>query len=132
MLGLYGVGLIGAGFFKADPGRGFPPGTPLTHNPITWHGGMHFLAGTVGFAGLIATCFIFAGCFRALGQTGWAAYSLITGVFFLAAFMGVASGGAGPTILCFAGAVVLSFVWLSGVFARIRPGKGADAEKKMR
>src|SRR5262245_12603965 len=28
MLGLYGLGLIGAGIFRADPALGFPPGTP--------------------------------------------------------------------------------------------------------
>src|SRR5258708_7196471 len=29
MIGLYGLGLIGAGIFSADPALGFPPGTPL-------------------------------------------------------------------------------------------------------
>src|SRR6266702_7879279 len=28
LLGVYGLGLIGAGFFTADPAFGFPPGTP--------------------------------------------------------------------------------------------------------
>src|SRR5262249_55079600 len=118
MVALYGLGLIGAGIFVADPGRGFPPGTPLTHNPITWHGGMHFVAGGIGFIGLIAACLIFAARFRDLGVNSWALYSLITGIFFLAAFMGIASGASGPMNLIFAAAVVLSFVWLSGVFHR--------------
>jgi hypothetical membrane protein len=120
MLGLYGVGLIGAGFFRADPGLGFPPGTPLAHNPISWHGEMHFVTGTIGFIGLIASCFIFAARFRILGQSGWAVYSLATGTVFLAAFLAIASGAKGPMTVCFAAAVVLSFVWLSGVFQRQR------------
>ena len=38
MLGLYGLGLMGAGIFSADPALGFSPGTPLENNPISWHG----------------------------------------------------------------------------------------------
>jgi hypothetical protein len=124
MIGLYGLGLIGASIFTADPGRGFPPGTPLAHNPITWHGGMHFVAGAVGFTGLIAACLIFAARFRELGEKSWAACSLITGIGFLAAFMGIASGASGPMNLIFAGAVVLSFVWLSAVFHRSGNARG--------
>ena len=116
MLVLYGVGLICAGVFRADPALGFPPGTPLDHNPMSWHGQMHFVAGAVGFTGLIASCFIFSNRFRALGQTGWSLYSLITGIVFLTAFLGVASGSRGLAILYFSLAVVLSFVWLSGIF----------------
>src|SRR5262249_21288806 len=102
MLGLYGLGLIGAGLFGADPALGFPPGTPLENNPISWHGLLHFIVGTIGFAGFIASCFIFARRFKDLGQTGWAADSLIAGVIFLAAFIGIASGSSGPTSLYFA------------------------------
>ncbi|WP_234800730.1 DUF998 domain-containing protein [Luteitalea pratensis] len=29
LLSVYGLGLIGAGVFPADPGQGFPPGTPM-------------------------------------------------------------------------------------------------------
>ena len=120
MLGLYGLGLIGAGIFRADPALGFPPGTPLDHNSMSWHGQMHFVAGGLGFAGLIASCFIFAIRFRIFGRTGWSTYSLITGIVFLAGFMGVASGAKGVAIILFSLAVVLSFAWLSGVFQHVR------------
>ena len=123
MLALYGLGLIGAGFFSADPGLGFPPGTPLAHNPISWHGEMHFVSGGLGFTGLIATTFILAARFRDLAQPGWAAYSLITGIVFLAAFFGISSGARAPMNLIFAAAVVLSFVWLSGIFQHMRSEK---------
>src|SRR5688500_12264054 len=53
MLGLYGLGLIGASIFSADPALGFPPGTPLENNPISSHGLMHFVVGTIGFTGFI-------------------------------------------------------------------------------
>lgn len=92
LLGVYGLGLIGAGVFLADPVLGFPPGTPADANAVTWHGLLHFVSGGIGFIGLIAACFVFARRFAALRQRGWAAYSVATGVLFFAAFFGIAMG----------------------------------------
>ena len=122
MLGLYGLGLIGASIFSADPALGFPPGTPLENNPISGHGLLHFVVGTIGFIGFIAACFIFARRFRALQQPAWARYSLITGILFLASFVGIASGSKGPVSLVFAIAVVLSFAWISALLSRLKAG----------
>jgi len=122
MLGLYGLGLIGASIFSADPALGFPPGTPLENNPISGHGLLHFVVGTIGFIGFIAACFIFARRFRALQQPAWAWYSLITGILFLASFVGIASGSKGPVSLVFAIAVVLSFAWISALLSRLKAG----------
>ena len=122
MLGLYGLGLIGASIFSADPALGFPPGTPLENNPISWHGLMHFVVGTIGFIGFIAACFIFARRFRALQRPAWAWYSLITGILFLASFVGIASGSKGPVSLVFAIAVVLGFAWISASLSRLKAG----------
>src|SRR5262249_47004104 len=47
LLGIYGLGLIGAGFFTADPAFGFPPGTPADAHAISWHGLLHFICGGV-------------------------------------------------------------------------------------
>ena len=120
MLALYGVGLIGAGIFIADPALGFPPGTPAENNPISWHGLLHFLGGTIGFIGFIATCLIFARRFNELGQSGWSVFSLITGVLFLAAFLAIASGSRGPVSVYLALAVALGFAWLSAVFLQVK------------
>ena len=122
-LTLYGLGLIGAGLFRADPALGFPPGTPASNNPISWHGMMHFAVGAIGFAGFIAFCLIFARRFRERGRSGWSVASAITGVFFLAAFMGIASGSKGPTSLYFLAAVALGFIWLSLALAEVRAGR---------
>ena len=122
MLGLYGLGLIGASIFRADPALGFPPGTPVENNPISWHGLMHFVVGTIGFIGFIAACFIFARRFRSLQKPGWAWYSLITGILFLASFVGIASGSKGPVSLLFAIAVVFGFTWISAVLSKIKAG----------
>jgi hypothetical protein len=122
MLGLYGLGLIGASIFSADPALGFPPGTPLENNPITWHGMLHFIVGTIGFIGFITACFIFARRLMSLQKPGWAWYSLITGILFLASFVGIASGSKGPFSIVFAIAVVLGFTWISALLSRLKAG----------
>lgn len=122
MLVLYGLSLIGASIFRADPALGFPAGTPLENNPISWHGLLHFVVGTIGFIGFIAACFIFARRFRSLQKPGWAWYSLITGILFLASFVGIASGSKGPFSLIFAIAVVLGFTWISALLSRLKAG----------
>ncbi|HEX9413608.1 MAG TPA: DUF998 domain-containing protein [Ktedonobacterales bacterium] len=38
LIGLFGLGLVAAGVFLTDPGRGYPPGAPLKGDPQTWHG----------------------------------------------------------------------------------------------
>jgi hypothetical protein len=123
LVGLYGLGLIGAGVFPADPALGFPPGTPAEARAVSWRGLLHFLSGGVGFLGLIAACFVFARRFSALGRFGWATFSRVTGVLYLAAFFGIAAGssqdGAVLTavILAFTAAVVLGWAWVSAVSA---------------
>ena len=121
LLGLYGLGLLGAGMFTADPALGFPPGTPADATAISWHGMLHFMAGGIGFLGLIAACFVFARRFAALKQVGWAIYSVATGVIFFAAFFGIASGSKGAGVsLAFAIAVVIAWVWISVIAVRLR------------
>ncbi len=126
LLGVYGFGLIGAGVFTADPALGFPPGTPADAHAVSWHGLLHFVSGGLGFLGLIAACFVFARRFGSRGQRGWAAYSVATGVLFFAAFVGIAVGAnaSGAALafvtLAFTAAVVLGWVWVSVMAARLR------------
>lgn len=134
LLGLYGLGLIGAGVFVADPMNGFPPGTPADTGAVSWHGLLHFVSGAIGFLGLIAACFVFARRFAATGQGRWAAYSVVTGVFYLAAFFGIAmgsqQGGAVLTfvVLVFTAAVVLGWAWISATSARLIADLSAHQE----
>jgi Protein of unknown function (DUF998) len=123
LVGVYGIGLIGAGFFVADPALGFPPGTPADAHNVSWHGLMHFVSGGVGFLSLIAGCFVFARRFAASRERGWAGYSIITGVVFFLAFAGIAAGsGNGWTILGFWIGVALAFSWITAMALRlIRP-----------
>jgi hypothetical protein len=120
LVGVYGLGLVGAGFFVADPALGFPPGTPADAHSASWHGLLHFVTAAIGFLCLIAACFVFARRFRALRQPGWAAYSVATGVVFFAGFFGIAAGsGNGWTILGFWIAVVLAWTWLTAMAVRL-------------
>lgn len=122
LLAAYGVGLIGAGIFVADPAPGFPPGAspPPT---MTRAGLMHFVSGAVGFYALVAFCFVVARRFGAVRERGWMWLSVATGVGFLASFAAVASGSTSPTVLlAFYAAVAWSWIWLSMVLWRARRG----------
>ena len=120
LLGVYGVGLIGAGFFTADPAFGFPPGTPADAHAMSWHGLLHFICGGVGFLALIAACFVLARRFASQRQRGWAAYSLATGVIFFAAFVGIATGsGQSWSVIGFWIGVVVAWAWISAMAVKL-------------
>ena len=113
---VYGLSLAGAGLFKADPGAGFPPGTPEVAT-ISTQGLMHFALGGVGYLAFIAAALTRAVVYFKAGRTRWGWFAAITGIGFLAAFVGIASGaGNSATVLGFYAAVVVAFVWLSTVF----------------
>jgi hypothetical protein len=122
LVALYGVGLVAAGTFVADPMDGFPVGTPPGPPAVvSWHGMLHFMAGGVGFLGLIGACLVLARRFRRAGRRGWAVYSAVTGVLFTAAFAGIASGSATATLtVAFGVAVVLGWTWLTAVLLDAR------------
>ncbi|GAC1375955.1 MAG: hypothetical protein NVSMB32_18670 [Actinomycetota bacterium] len=115
LIALYGAGVAAAGVFIADPSYGFPAGTPAgAPATLSWHGALHFVAGGIGFIGLIAACLVMGCRFSTRGQRGWATYSRITGVAFLLAFMGIASGSNSTAIVvAFSAAVMAGWAWLS-------------------
>jgi hypothetical protein len=85
LVGLFGLGLIMAGVFVADPGGGYPPGTPINTSPSTWHGWVHGINGAVLFNVVLpAACFVLSRRFAADPQNRrWATYSWITGALLL-------------------------------------------------
>lgn len=120
LIGVYGLSLVGAGVFRADPALGFPPGTPDGPANVSWHGILHFVSGGIGFACLVVACFVLARRFAAQGRRVWAGYSWVTGALFLAGFVSVATG-AGSTWanLVFVGSVLLVWGWLTAVAVRL-------------
>ena len=119
LIALYGLGLVGAGIFAADPAYGFPPGTPADERGVSWHGLLHLISGAIGFVGFIAACFVIARRFSWRDLPGWAVFSRVTGAVFALAFIGIASGSqqggivSALVILAFTFAVVLGWTWLS-------------------
>jgi hypothetical protein len=127
LLAGYGLGLIGAGLFVADPAFGFPPGTPPDANSISWHGLLHILCAALGFAALIGSCGVFSRRFSAEHQTGWTVYSIVTGLVFLAGFVGVASGSGNTwSVIGFWIAVVLVWSWITAISLRYRRATRLD------
>jgi hypothetical protein len=116
LLAAYGVSLVAAGAFREDPALGFPSGTPQGAGEISWHGILHFVAGGLGFACLALACLALARRYAVLGRRGWAAFSALTAVVFLAGFAMVASGqGSVVANLAFTAAVVLVWAWMTAV-----------------
>jgi hypothetical membrane protein len=116
LVGVYGASLIAAGVFRADPALGFPVGTPADARDVSWHGLTHLAAGGIGFLCLIVACMLLARGFSARGERGWALFTRITGIVFLAAFIGIASGaGSAATTLSFVAAVILMCGWMSAL-----------------
>ena len=115
LVGLYGVGLVGAGVFVADPMNGFPPGTPDGPPVAVTVGGLgHLVLAGLGFLGLVAGTLVLARHHAAAGRSGMAWFSRITGVLFLVAFAGLASGSASPVVvLGFWVALLLAWTWLA-------------------
>ena len=87
LVGLVGIGLIGAGIFVTDPLNGYPPGTPVIPTERTAHGILHDLFGIPFFLGLPIACFVFAQFFMRRGERTWAWYSRLSGIGMLAVFI---------------------------------------------
>ncbi|HST83015.1 MAG TPA: DUF998 domain-containing protein [Kineosporiaceae bacterium] len=116
LVAAYGLSLIAAGAFRADPGLGFPIGTPAGPGPISWHGTLHFAAGGIGFSCLAAACFVLARRFAAEGRLRWARFSRVSAGAFLAGFAMVASGSGVPgAVVAFTAAIILIWGWMSVV-----------------
>ena len=117
LLGIYGLGYIGAGLFVPDPMNGFPPGTPNgMPSSVSWHSWMHLVSGSLAFLALIAACFVFARRFAGQGQRGWMAYSIVTGILVLAAVVGISSGSQqAAVIIAFFVSGVLGLAWIAGL-----------------
>jgi hypothetical protein len=122
LIGLYGIGVIGGGVFVPDAALGFPPDTPDVYpETMSWHALLHFIFAQLGFLALIIATFIFARHFAAAKLPRWAAYSVFTGSFFLAAIVAsIAAMGAAWTMMALYLAVASAWLWLSALTARTR------------
>ena len=117
LIGVFGLSLVGAGIFRADPAFGFPDGAPEgAPTEISAQGLLHFTVAGIGFLCLVAACFVVARRFAAEGNKRWATYSRASGILFLAGFAAVASGSTGAVPnLVFTAAVVIAWAWVSAL-----------------
>lgn len=120
MIAGFGVGLILAGIFSADPMNGFPAGAPAGHPAtVSLHGLLHIAAAGVGFACFVVACLAMSRRFASLGESRWRIFSIVTGVAFLAGFAGVASGsGSSGVVLAFWCVLLLAWAWLAALAVR--------------
>jgi len=125
LVGLFGLGMLGASLFHPDPSYGFPPGTPdgpPVHSTV--HGTLHMAAFFLAFLSLIAATFVLARRFLRRREKGWAVYSIVSGLA-VPALMGMS--GALPAragvIVAIAGLVL--FGWLALVAAHLRVERSA-------
>jgi hypothetical protein len=128
LLAGYGVALAAAGVFRPDPADGFPAGTPSGQPAhVSWHGMLHVLCGSVGFACLIAACFVTARYYLRRGRRRAAAGSRAIGIAFALAFAGIAFGTGNVAItLVFTAAVIASSAWLTWVAVDLYRGTRRD------
>ncbi len=117
LIGAYGVSLVSIGAFL--------PESPITPD-YTWQSSLHFIAVVMGFFVLIAACLMFVHRDAALGQRGWAAFNLTTGVLLLPALfmfifmdMNKAYGEWVGAKASLAVIVVPGWVWVSVTMARL-------------
>ncbi|HEX5950300.1 MAG TPA: DUF998 domain-containing protein [Actinomycetota bacterium] len=118
LLGGYGIGLIVAGVFTADPAFGFPPGTPDgAPEELSWHAVAHGVGFTLAFVSLTLACLVFARRFWTFGPRGWAVYSVATAVVALTLSMWPDRSGASVRYFV---ATVIASAWTTAIAARLR------------
>ena len=117
LLAMYGIGMIGAGIFSADPMNGFPAGAPAGRpETITVHGMLHIVFAGLGFLAFVGACFVMARRFARRRNPAWMWFSLTTGVVFLAAFAGVASGSSSEAVVIgFWIGLLVAWAWIGGL-----------------
>ena len=119
-LTVYGLGIAAAGLLRADPAEGFPIGTPAGPPVVVTASGIgHLVAGGIGFLGLIVACLACARRSARAGDRIWAVCSAVTGVYYLVAFAGIASGAGNPVInIAFTVAVAFGWAWFTALCIR--------------
>lgn len=117
-LGAYGLAMLAAAVFPADPVDGFPPGTPGGFpTSISPRGLLHFVSGALGFAALAVSAFFAAWTMWRRKVASLALVSLLGGLVVAVGFFG---GMALPVgILGIWVAVVVGWAWLTVMSLRL-------------
>ncbi|WP_405608046.1 DUF998 domain-containing protein [Streptomyces sp. NBC_01511] len=133
LIAVFGASFLVSGIFAADPGNGFPAGTPRgSTGTMSAHGAVHMAAGMVGYLALCAAFLILARHFAAQDRRGWAVACRVVPVAVLAGF-----AGSSTAVLAFTAGAGLGLLALTAVLARLlttaprtespRPGRSAGS-----
>ena len=113
LFGIYGIALVWAGVFVADPAFGYPVGTPDgAPAELSWHGILHGFAPAGAGLTLLAACFVIARRFAREGRTGWRVACYIVPAVYVA--LNAVSFAAADYRWMFAGGAVI-WLWASAV-----------------
>lgn len=117
-LGGFGVAMIVAAMFPADPVDGFPPGTPKgAPTSISTTGLVHFVAGSLGFTFLAISCFFAAWAMWRRNVSSLPLLSLLSGFAVMFGFFGGMVLPMGVLGIWFA--VVVGWAWLTVMSLRL-------------
>jgi hypothetical protein len=123
---VFGVGMMVASVFAADPSLGFPVGTPEDYRGLSAEGIGHMFSASTGFVGAMIGCFALARRFGSVGERGWALGSRLVGVSFIASFVGLSGTGSSAGVIAFTVSMVAVFSWIAVVGRRFQRS-AADA-----
>lgn len=135
LVGVFALGLLGAGMFPTDPVSGYPPGSPAVAVDPTVHGRLHDLLSMLTFVGLPAACFVFARRFSGWGERRWSIFSAASGTAFVIGFILTTLGFSQAAGLVTIGGllqrltVAIGWLWLTLLalyLLRTRPAPSAD------
>jgi hypothetical membrane protein len=110
----FGVGMLVAAVFPADPVDGFPPGTPLgPPTTVSTSGVIHFVGAGLGFLALAVSCIAVGVAMSRRKQAMAAALSILSGVCVIAGFVAPALVPAAGPVAGIWFSVVVGWTWLS-------------------
>ena len=111
LVAVFGLGVLLAGVFPADPAGGYPVGMATPTTP-TLHGMLHLMTSGVGFLALAAAMVVMAVRYAAEHRRGRSAFSVVAAVALLGGFGTIASGS-GAGVAAFTTGIITALTWLS-------------------
>ena len=111
LVAMFGLGVLLAGVFPADPAAGFPVGMATPSTP-SLHGTLHLMTSGVGFLALAVAMVVMAVRYAAERRRGRSAFSVVAAVALLGGFGTIASGS-GAGVAAFTTGIITALTWLS-------------------
>jgi hypothetical membrane protein len=111
LVAVFGLGVLLAGVFPADPAAGFPVGMPTPAAP-SLHGMLHLLTSGVGFLGLAAAMVVMAVRYASEHRPARAGWSAAAAVALIGGFATIASGSPAG-VPAFTIGILTALTWIS-------------------